>query len=90
MLEIVNDVPPPACYRLFSDTELNNIKRLLLIAFASRAGARGVVPPSSPQRGACEGIEIELDQHRASFETVASQLPQDEGFSQCHRRLPSC
>jgi hypothetical protein len=33
-----------------------------------------------PGKGACKEIDDRLDQHRASFETAASQLPQDDEF----------
>jgi hypothetical protein len=36
---------------------------------------------SSFRERACEGIEDPLDQRRASFETAAPQLPQDEELS---------
>jgi hypothetical protein len=36
----------------------------------------------------CKEIDDWLDRHRASFETAASQLHQDEEFSKCYQRLP--
>jgi hypothetical protein len=43
----------------------------------SKAGAQADL--DSGLRG-CKEIDDRLDQHRASFETAASQLPQDEEF----------
>jgi hypothetical protein len=35
----------------------------------------------TPSFRGCQEIDDRRDWHRASFETAASQLPQDEGFS---------
>jgi hypothetical protein len=41
-----------------------------------------------PGAGACEKIVGWLDQRAASFETAASQLPQDEEIAQCSGESP--
>jgi len=38
-------------------------------------------PPRLPGAGGRKDIDDHLDQHRASFETAAPRLPQDEQFS---------
>src|SRR5215472_1606551 len=41
-----------------------------------------------PTKRACAEIEPTLDRRCASFETAASQLPQDDEFTKCHQKLP--
>jgi hypothetical protein len=42
-----------------------------------------------PAKRRVKQTEIELDRRGASFETAASQLPQDEEFPECHHQLTS-